>query len=149
MRWAQNSLANFRVVPPGTGIIHQINLELLADAVTFIERPGDVPLACPDTLLGTDSHTPMIGALGILAWGVGGIEAQAAMLGQALAVRIPDVVGVHMRGALAPGVTATDLVLRVTEMLRAHGVLGKFVEFFGVGAGSLSLADRATVRKDF
>ena len=145
VRWAQNSLANFRVVPPGTGIIHQINLELLADAVTVIERPGDVPLACPDTLLGTDSHTPMIGALGILAWGVGGIEAQAAMLGQPLAVRIPDVVGVHMRGALAPGVTATDLVLRVTEMLRAHGVLGKFVEFFGVGAGSLSLADRATV----
>ena len=145
VKWAQKSLANFRAVPPGTGIIHQINVELLAEVVTVAERPGQTPLAYPDALLGTDSHTPMVNALCVLAWGVGGIEAQAAMVGQPVAIRIPEVVGARLEGALQPGVTATDLVLTLTELLRRHDVVGKYVEFCGPGIGALSAADRATV----
>jgi len=145
LRWGQNALRNFRVVPPGTGICHQVNLEYLARVVW---DEGDVPaegVAYPDTLLGTDSHTTMINGLGVLGWGVGGIEAEAAMLGQAVSMLIPEVVGVRLDGDLRPGVTATDLVLTITELLRKTGVVGKFVEFFGEGLDSLPLADRATI----
>ena len=144
LRWGQEAFANSRVVPPGTGICHQVNLEFLAKSVFSIEVDGR-QLAYPDTLVGTDSHTTMINALGVLGWGVGGIEAEAAMLGQATAMVIPDVVGFRFEGALREGVTATDLVLTVAEKLRAHGVVGKFVEFYGPGLKSLSLADRATI----
>ncbi|MGH7572560.1 MAG: aconitate hydratase AcnA [Gemmatimonadota bacterium] len=140
LRWGQNAFDNFRVVPPDTGIVHQVNLEYLARVVW--DRDG---LAYPDTLVGTDSHTTMVNGLGVLGWGVGGIEAEAAMLGQPISMLIPQVVGFRLFGELPEGATATDLVLRVTEMLRQRGVVGKFVEFFGQGIGSLSLADRATI----
>jgi len=145
LRWAQQAFENFRVVPPGTGIVHQVNLEFLADVVTA--RPdGDGQLiAFPDTLVGTDSHTTMINGLGVVGWGVGGIEAEAALLGQPLYQPMPVVVGFRLDGELRPGATATDLVLYVTEMLRSHGVVGKFVEFHGPGLSRLGLADRATI----
>lgn len=145
VKWACASLANFRVVPPGTGIIHQVNMEYLAEVVRVELREGSDPLVTPDTLLGTDSHTPMINALGILGWGVGGIESQAAMVGEPVALAFPRVVGVRLAGAPRPGITATDIVLDLTRTLRAHGVVGKFVEFFGPGVARLSLADRATM----
>ena len=144
LRWTQGAFRNFRVVPPGTGIVHQVNLEYLAPVV-FDETDGGVRLAFPDTLVGTDSHTTMINALGVVGWGVGGIEAEAALLGQPISMLIPDVVGFRLDGELREGVTATDLVLTVTQLLREHGVVGKFVEFFGPGLRALSLADRATV----
>ena len=144
LRWGQHTFDNFRVVPPGTGICHQVNLEYLARTV-WTKAENGRSLAYPDTLVGTDSHTTMINGLGVLGWGVGGIEAEAAMLGQPISMLIPDVVGFEMAGALREGVTATDLVLRVVEMLRTHGVVGKFVEFFGPGLGQLPLADRATI----
>jgi aconitate hydratase len=140
IKWGQQAFHNVRVVPPGIGIVHQVNLEHLARGVI---RRGDLLL--PDTLVGTDSHTTMINALGVVGWGVGGIEAEAGMLGQPVSFLTPDVVGVHLRGQLRPGVTATDLVLVVTERLRRFGVVGQFVEFFGAGAASLSLPDRATL----
>jgi aconitate hydratase len=140
LRWAQQAFDNVRVVPPGAGICHQVNLEHLGKVVTV--RDG---VAMPDTLVGMDSHTTMINGLGILGWGVGGIEAEAAMLGQPMSLPRPVVVGVRVAGALPPGTTATDLVLRLTEMLRAHGVVGSFVEFFGEGCSTLELADRATL----
>jgi aconitate hydratase len=144
LRWGQEAFNNFRVVPPGTGICHQVNLEYLAKCVWSTEVNGTLR-AYPDTLVGTDSHTTMINGLAVLGWGVGGIEAEAAMLGQPITMRIPEVVGVRMEGRLREGVTATDLVLTVAEMLRAHGVVGKFVEFYGDGLAELSLADRATI----
>lgn len=144
LRWGQQAFDNFRVVPPGTGICHQVNLEYLAPGVMTKEVNGDMQVF-PDTLVGTDSHTTMINALGVLGWGVGGIEAEAAMLGQPISMLIPDVVGVRLQGALPSGATATDLVLKVTEVLRAKGVVGKFVEYFGSGLGQLPLADRATL----
>ena len=144
LRWGQSAFDNFRVVPPGTGICHQVNLEYLAKVVWTKAMDGEV-LAYPDTLVGTDSHTTMVNSLGVLGWGVGGIEAEAAMLGQPVSMLIPDVVGFRLTGKLADGITATDLVLRVVEMLRAFGVVGKFVEFFGDGLDHLPLADRATI----
>jgi aconitate hydratase len=144
LRWAQESFSNFRVVPPGAGIVHQVNLEFLATVVQTARRNGEA-IAYPDTLVGTDSHTTMINGLGVLGWGVGGIEAEAAMLGQPLPLVAPQVIGVRMTGALREGVTATDLVLTVTEMLRRHGAVGKFVEFYGPGLSALSLPDRATI----
>jgi aconitate hydratase len=144
LRWGQKALHNFRVVPPDTGIVHQINLEYLAQGV-FTELVGKQTFAYPDSLVGTDSHTTMINGLGVLGWGVGGIEAEAAMLGQPVSMLIPEVVGFKMHGRLQPGSTATDLVLTVTEMLRKKKVVGKFVEFYGAGLSSLSLADRATI----
>jgi len=144
LRWAQKSFNNFRVVPPGTGIVHQVNLEYLASVVRSKEVDGKV-VAFPDTLVGTDSHTTMINGLSVLGWGVGGIEAEACMLGQPLYMLIPEVIGFKLYGELREGATATDLVLTVTEMLRQKGVVGKFVEFFGPGLSRLSLADRATV----
>ncbi len=145
LKWGQQAFDNLKVVPPGTGICHQVNLEYLARVVMTEAADGEPPFAYPDTLVGTDSHTPMVNGLGVLGWGVGGIEAEAAMLGQPISMLIPQVVGVRLSGALAPGATATDLVLTVTEMLRRHGVVGKFVEFFGPGLASLGLADRATI----
>ena len=144
LRWGQSAFDNFRVVPPGTGICHQVNLEYLAKVVWTEATDGEV-LAYPDTLVGTDSHTTMVNSLGVLGWGVGGIEAEAAMLGQPVSMLVPDVVGFRLTGKLADGITATDLVLRVVEMLRAFGVVGKFVEFFGDGLDHLPLADRATI----
>ncbi len=144
LRWGQKSFDNFRVVPPGTGICHQVNLEYLAQAV-WTRPEGEEILAYPDTLVGTDSHTTMINGLGVLGWGVGGIEAEAAMLGQPISMLIPEVVGFRLAGTLSEGITATDLVLTVTEKLRAQGVVGKFVEFFGPGLAQLPLADRATI----
>ena len=144
LRWGQKALHNFRVVPPDTGIVHQINLEYLAQVV-FTRDWGDEIAAYPDSLVGTDSHTTMINGLGVLGWGVGGIEAEAAMLGQPVSMLIPEVVGFKLHGRLPPGATATDLVLTVTEMLRKKKVVGKFVEFYGAGLSSLSLADRATI----
>jgi aconitate hydratase len=144
LKWGQGAFDNFRVVPPGTGICHQVNLEYLAKVVW--QQAGDVgPLAYPDTLVGTDSHTTMINGLGVLGWGVGGIEAEAAMLGQPISMLLPDVVGFELTGKMREGITATDLVLQVTQMLRAHGVVGKFVEFFGSGLDQLPLSDRATI----
>ncbi|MGB7997070.1 MAG: aconitate hydratase AcnA, partial [Photobacterium halotolerans] len=140
LRWGQQAFTNFRVVPPGTGICHQVNLEYLGQSVW--QHSG---VLYPDTLVGTDSHTTMINALGVLGWGVGGIEAEAAMLGQPISMLIPEVIGFHLSGKLLPGVTATDLVLTVTEMLRKKGVVGKFVEFYGPGLDALPLADRATI----
>jgi aconitate hydratase len=144
LRWAQEAMQNFRVVPPGTGIVHQVNLEYLASVVASREIDGEM-VAFPDTLVGTDSHTTMISGLGVLGWGAGGIEAEAVLLGQPLYQLMPEVVGVKLSGQLEPGATATDLVLRVTEMLRSFGVVGRFVEFFGAGLSSLPLADRATI----
>ena len=145
LKWGSKALDNFKVVPPGTGICHQVNLEHIAQAVwTSVDAGGDT-VAYPDTLVGTDSHTTMINGLGVLGWGVGGIEAEAAMLGQPVSMLIPEVVGFKLTGALAEGITATDLVLTVTQMLRAKGVVGRFVEFYGPGLQSLSLADRATI----
>ncbi|WP_372655137.1 aconitate hydratase AcnA [Halobacteriovorax sp.] len=144
LKWGQKAFNNFRVVPPGTGIIHQVNLEYLADVVWTNDKDGET-FAYPDTCVGTDSHTTMINGLSVLGWGVGGIEAEAAMLGQPVTMLIPDVVGFKLKGKLNEGVTATDLVLNVVESLRKHGVVGKFVEFFGPGMRALSLADRATI----
>jgi aconitate hydratase len=144
LKWGQTAFENFRVVPPATGIVHQVNLEYLA-RVVFQTEVGGKNLAYPDTLVGTDSHTTMINGLGVLGWGVGGIEAEAAMLGQAISLLIPQVVGFRLEGRLQEGATATDLVLTITEILRDHGVVGKFVEFFGPGISNLSLADRATL----
>ncbi|MDQ2854539.1 MAG: aconitate hydratase [Chloroflexota bacterium] len=145
LRWAQQAFDNFRVVPPGTGIVHQVNLEFLADVVTARPGPDGDLVAFPDTLVGTDSHTTMINGLGVVGWGVGGIEAEAALLGQPLYQPMPVVVGFRLDGELRAGATATDLVLYVTEMLRSHGVVGKFVEFHGPGLSRLGLADRATI----
>jgi aconitate hydratase len=144
LRWGQKAFDNFRVVPPGTGIVHQVNLEYLADVVWTKEQDGKTQ-AYPDTLVGTDSHTTMINGLGVLGWGVGGIEAEAAMLGQPVVMLIPQVIGFRLDGKLPEGATATDLVLTVTEMLRKKGVVGKFVEFYGDGLDNLPLADRATI----
>jgi aconitate hydratase len=145
LRWGQRAFRNFRVVPPDTGIVHQVNLEYLARVVFTDDAARPRPLAYPDTLVGTDSHTTMINGLGVLGWGVGGIEAEAAMLGQPVSMLIPQVVGFKLTGRLPEGATATDLVLTVTEMLRRKGVVGKFVEFYGSGLASLPLADRATI----
>ncbi|MTZ15416.1 aconitate hydratase AcnA [Pseudomonas sp. JL972] len=144
LRWGQQAFDNFRVVPPGTGICHQVNLEYLGQVVWTRDEDGDT-YAYPDTLVGTDSHTTMINGLGVLGWGVGGIEAEAAMLGQPVSMLIPEVIGFRLTGRLNEGVTATDLVLTVTQMLRKHGVVGKFVEFYGPGLDHLPLADRATI----
>jgi aconitate hydratase len=144
LRWGQQAFNNFRVVPPNTGIVHQVNLEYLAQCV-FVREDHLGPVALPDTLVGTDSHTTMINGLGVLGWGVGGIEAEAGMLGQPLYMLMPEVVGFEITGELPAGATATDLVLRVTEILRKAGVVGKFVEFFGSGISKMALADRATI----
>ena len=144
LRWGQHAFDNFSVVPPGTGICHQVNLEYLGQVVWTREENGET-VAYPDTLVGTDSHTTMINGLGVLGWGVGGIEAEAAMLGQPVSMLIPEVIGFRLSGKLNEGVTATDLVLTVTQMLRKHGVVGKFVEFYGPGLDHLPLADRATI----
>jgi aconitate hydratase len=145
LKWGSKSLDNFKAVPPGTGICHQVNLEHIAQAVWTSTDPDGATVAYPDTCVGTDSHTTMINGLGVLGWGVGGIEAEAAMLGQPVSMLIPEVVGFKLTGALAEGVTATDLVLTATQMLREKGVVGRFVEYFGPGLASLSLADRATL----
>jgi aconitate hydratase len=144
LRWGQTAFDNFRVVPPGTGICHQVNLEYLAQTV-WSDKDGKKQIAYPDTLVGTDSHTTMVNGLAVLGWGVGGIEAEAAMLGQPLSMLIPEVVGFKLTGGLREGTTATDLVLTITQMLRKRGVVGKFVEFYGPGLDDLSLADRATI----
>ena len=144
LRWGQTAFRNLAIVPPDTGIVHQVNLEFLA-RVVYVQDSNGKKVAYPDTLVGTDSHTTMINGLGVLGWGVGGIEAEAAMLGQAVSMLIPQVVGVKLTGKLREGATATDLVLTVTEMLRKHGVVGKFVEYFGPGLQELPLADRATI----
>ncbi len=144
LRWGQTGFRNLAIVPPDTGIVHQVNLEYLA-RVVFVQDINGKPTAYPDTLVGTDSHTTMINGLGVLGWGVGGIEAEAAMLGQPVSMLIPLVVGVKLTGRLREGATATDLVLTITEMLRKHGVVGKFVEYFGPGLSDLPLADRATI----
>ncbi|AHB47416.1 aconitate hydratase [Hyphomicrobium nitrativorans NL23] len=145
LKWGQDAFANFRVVPPGTGICHQVNLEYLAQTVWTATNGNGETLAYPDTLVGTDSHTTMVNGLAVLGWGVGGIEAEAAMLGQPQSMLIPEVIGFELTGALKEGVTATDLVLTVTQMLRKKGVVGKFVEFYGAGLNTLTLADRATI----
>jgi aconitate hydratase len=144
LRWAQEAFNNFSVVPPGTGIVHQVNLEYLASVIHRREHDGSF-LAYPDTLVGTDSHTTMINGLGVVGWGVGGIEAEAVVLGQPYYMLLPEVVGMKLTGVLPEGATATDLVLRVTEMLRAHGVVGRFVEYYGAGLSNLSLPDKATL----
>jgi aconitate hydratase len=144
LKWGQQAFKTFQVVPPGIGIVHQVNLEHLATVVT-IEKKEGYALIYPDTLVGTDSHTTMVNGLGVLGWGVGGIEAEAAMLGQPVSLQMPEVVGVHLSGRLMEGVTATDLTLYITELLRKEKVVGKFVEFFGEGAASLTVADRATI----
>jgi aconitate hydratase len=145
LKWGKEAFDNFRVVPPGRGIVHQVNLEYLARGVFKKTEEDGTETAYPDTLVGTDSHTTMINGLGILGWGVGGIEAEAAMLGQAISMLVPDVVGMKLTGALKEGVTATDLTLTVTQMLRQHNVVGKFVEFYGDGISNMSLPDRATI----
>jgi len=144
LRWGQTALDNFKVVPPGTGIVHQVNLEYLARGV-MTRQVGDVTQAYPDSVVGTDSHTTMINGLGVLGWGVGGIEAEAAMLGQPVSMLIPSVVGFKLTGSIPAGATATDVVLTITELLRAHGVVGKFVEFYGNGVSAVPLANRATI----
>src|SRR5262250_1641965 len=144
LRWGQKAFHNLAIVPPDTGIVHQVNLEYLA-RVVFVHEADGKRTAYPDTLVGTDSHTTMVNGLGVLGWGVGGIEAEAAMLGQPVSMLIPLVVGVKLTGRLREGATATDLVLTITEMLRKHGVVGKFVEYFGPGLQDLPLADRATI----
>src|SRR5438876_3238021 len=140
LKWGMQAFDTFKVVPPGIGIVHQVNLEYLARGV--LQKDG---VYYPDTLVGTDSHTTMINGIGVVGWGVGGIEAEAGMLGQPVYFLTPDVVGVHLKGKLREGVTATDLVLAVTELLRKTKVVGKFVEFHGEGAASLSVTDRATI----
>src|SRR5580692_5833473 len=145
LRWGQTAFQNFRVVPPDTGIVHQVNLEYLADVVFRAKAADGVMTAYPDTLVGTDSHTTMINGLGVVGWGVGGIEAEACMLGQPISMLLPAVVGFKLHGKLPAGCTATDLVLTVTQMLRKKGVVGKFVEFYGAGLSALSVADRATI----
>ncbi|MEL6425810.1 MAG: aconitase family protein, partial [Pseudomonadota bacterium] len=145
LKWGQGAFNNFRVVPPGTGICHQVNLEYLGQTVWTDTDQNGAEVAYPDTLVGTDSHTTMVNGLAILGWGVGGIEAEAAMLGQPISMLIPEVVGFKLTGKMVEGVTATDLVLRVVEMLRIHKVVGKFVEFYGDGLDNLPLADRATI----
>src|SRR3989441_1063437 len=152
LKWGQRAFSSFSVVPPGTGICHQVNLEYIAQTVwskkqkmTVGKKTGMFEVAYPDTLVGTDSHTTMVNGLAVLGWGVGGIEAEAAMLGQPYSMLLPEVIGVKLTGKLKEGVTATDLVLTVTQMLRKRGVVGKFVEFFGPGLGNLSIADRATI----
>src|SRR4051812_14617678 len=144
LRWGQGAFDDFKVVPPGTGIVHQVNIEHLARVVFTREVDGEL-LAYPDTLVGTDSHTTMVNGIGVVGWGVGGIEAEAAMLGQPVSMLIPRVVGFKLNGDLPEGATATDLVLTITEMLRQHGVVGKFVEFYGPGVSALPLANRATI----
>jgi aconitate hydratase len=144
LKWGQQAFRNFRVVPPGTGICHQVNLEYLAQTVWTNTEDGET-IAYPDTCVGTDSHTTMVNGLGVLGWGVGGIEAEAAMLGQPVSMLLPEVIGFRLTGKLKEGVTATDLVLTVTQMLRKKGVVGKFVEFFGPGLSNMTLADRATI----
>ncbi|GAA2085671.1 aconitate hydratase [Pseudolysinimonas kribbensis] len=144
LRWGQTAFDDFKVVPPGTGIVHQVNIEYLA-RVTYTREVGGVLQAYPDTLVGTDSHTTMVNGLGVLGWGVGGIEAEAAMLGQPVSMLIPKVVGFKLTGAIPTGVTATDVVLTITQMLRKHGVVGKFVEFYGAGVAEVPLANRATI----
>ncbi|GAA1917483.1 aconitate hydratase AcnA [Microbacterium aoyamense] len=144
LRWAQTAFADLKVVPPGTGIVHQVNLEYLARTVMVTERDGIIE-AFPDTCVGTDSHTPMVNGMGVLGWGIGGIEAEAAMLGQPISMLIPRVVGFKLRGAIPDGTTATDVVLTITQTLREHGVVGKFVEFYGEGVGAVPLANRATI----
>ncbi len=145
LKWGSKSLDNFKAVPPGTGICHQVNLEHIAQAVWTSQDQSGATVAYPDTCVGTDSHTTMINGLGVLGWGVGGIEAEAAMLGQPVSMLIPEVVGFKLTGSLGEGITATDLVLTCTQMLRAHGVVGRFVEYYGPGLASLTLADRATL----
>jgi aconitate hydratase len=145
VKWAEQSLENFRVVPPGTGIIHQVNLEYLAEIASIDRRVTPRTLVHADTLIGTDSHTPMVNALGVLAWGVGGVEAEGAMTGEPVAVALPKVTGVKLKGRLRPGITATDLVLNLTALLRSRGVIGQFVEFYGPGVHTLSPSDRAVV----
>ncbi|MGA7374686.1 MAG: aconitase family protein, partial [Methyloceanibacter sp.] len=145
LKWGQGAFDNFRVVPPGTGICHQVNLEYLAQTVWTKKANGGNPQAFPDSLVGTDSHTTMVNGLSVLGWGVGGIEAEAAMLGQPYSMLLPEVIGVRLNGKLKEGVTATDLVLTVTQMLRRRGVVGKFVEYFGPGLANLTIADRATL----
>ena len=144
LRWGQQAFDNFRVVPPNVGIVHQVNLEYLAQGV-FVGKDPAGPVAFPDSLVGTDSHTTMINGLGVVGWGVGGIEAEAVMLGQPLYMLMPEVIGFELVGALQPGTTATDLVLTVTEMLRREGVVGKFVEFIGPGVNTMGVPDRATI----
>ena len=144
LRWGQTAFENFKVVPPGTGIVHQVNIENLAKVVYTREVDG-VTQAFPDTCVGTDSHTTMVNGLGVLGWGVGGIEAEAAMLGQPVSMLIPRVVGFKLTGSIPTGVTATDVVLTITQMLRQHGVVGKFVEFYGAGVAEVPLANRATI----
>ena len=144
LRWGQGAFDDFKVVPPGTGIVHQVNIEYLA-RVAFVREVDGVKQAYPDTLVGTDSHTTMVNGLGVLGWGVGGIEAEAAMLGQPVSMLIPKVVGFKLKGSIPSGVTATDVVLTITEMLRQQGVVGKFVEFYGEGVGEVPLANRATI----
>jgi aconitate hydratase len=145
LKWGSKAFNNFEVVPPGTGICHQVNLEYISRGVWSSADPSGEQVAYPDTLVGTDSHTTMVNGLGVLGWGVGGIEAEAAMLGQPVSMLIPEVVGFHLTGSLQEGITATDLVLTVTQMLRARGVVGRFVEFYGAGVSALSVADRATI----
>ncbi len=145
LKWGQSAFDNFKVVPPGTGICHQVNLEYLAQTVWTDTDQNGVEVAYPDTLVGTDSHTTMVNGLAVLGWGVGGIEAEAAMLGQPISMLIPEVIGFELTGEMREGTTGTDLVLKVVELLRAHGVVGKFVEFFGAGLDNLPLADRATI----
>ena len=144
LRWGQSAFDEFKVVPPGTGIVHQVNIEYLARVVMTREVAGEMR-AYPDTVVGTDSHTTMVNGLGVLGWGVGGIEAEAALLGQPVSMLIPKVVGFKLKGQLPLGTTATDLVLVITEMLRKHGVVGKFVEFYGPGVSELPMANRATI----
>ncbi len=145
LKWGQQAFKKLRIVPPGVGICHQVNLEFLADGIHVAEQADGTWLAYPDSLVGTDSHTPMVNGLGVLGWGVGGIEAEAAMLGQPIALLTPVVTGVRLSGALRPGVTATDLALTITQLLRRHNVVGQFVEYFGPGCASLSLSDRAVL----
>ena len=141
MKWGSTAFNNFSIVPPGSGIVHQVNLEYLARVVLQNSRG----IVYPDSVVGTDSHTTMINGLGVVGWGVGGIEAEAVMLGQPISMVLPEVIGFRLSGSLREHVTATDLVLQVTNILRKRGVVGKFVEFFGPGVASLSLADRATI----
>src|SRR5437763_6243457 len=145
LKWGAQAFDNFQVVPPGTGICHQVNLEYVAQCVWTGESKDGEKIAYPDTLVGTDSHTSMVNGLGVLGWGVGGIEAEAAMLGQPVSMLIPEVVGFRLSGELKEGITATDLVLTVTQMLREKGVVGRFVEFYGPGLDSMTVADRATI----
>ena len=145
LRWGQGAFDDFKVVPPGTGIVHQVNIEHLARTVFTREVDDGTTVAYPDTCVGTDSHTTMVNGIGVVGWGVGGIEAEAAMLGQPVSMLIPRVVGFKLNGDLPEGATATDLVLTITEMLRKHGVVGKFVEFYGPGVSALPLANRATI----